>query len=373
MKNKKKFMLALAILFSVFTGKVSAANIQQRPIEVDDRNVVKVYDDISSTPIEENIIAKSRTMFLSIDDVVAYCLDFGTPLGIPSSQGDTSVPSGVDVSLDKYLSTKFTNDSQRIKLIEDLNLIYYYGYNKNDSARNSDKYYLATQAKIWQRLSDAGMYSSLKSGQLEELYDVGRLPQGSDTENLKVSNIRFMKYDGSLYTTGSLNHIPYVENDIVDTATATNKIDTAINKYRTLPSICSSTKVKEMGVNDTLTLEDTNGVLNKYSVDCTNATCSIQGDKLIINSGSTPGDIEVTLTRTGEGINQQSTVYQIDDSHQGVAVIGGSLPEMSCTLGATVINNVQTSGLRIAYISLVCGFALAMTFVYFYSKKQNNE
>ena len=469
MKNKKMLMLLLTILFSVFVNKVDAAatKVWQRPVELENgtKNVVKAYDTAS----KPNKLGDSRTMYLWVEfedgtKIVAYCLDFGTPLGISSSFGDHSGNIVKTTSLNDFLATKINDASERAKIIEQLNYYYYFGYKEGDGTRGKPEWFLATQAMMWQYLGDRGFYLNSSKGQVEDIMSeeeyaaviAGRTPEEGTRVNVKPLNIRFMKYDSSIPSHGLSSVLTYNENDIVNISTARSSINNSIQKYKTLPSVCDYDG--EMKANSTLTLTDTNNVLSKYTASCNGIQCQISGDnKITIKSGDTTGEVTISLERQ-EGNNYESNVYQMlaqnstsftgTELGQGVGVIGGKLPKMSCTLKVKVVKSAcyicgtdyvwtdnpsdscelqeeiieqascakpepepeqcyvctngnhtwgtnnpdpdncnpdpdiakpncvttpQTSGLRIAYISLICGLAAAIAFVYFYSKKQTDK
>ncbi len=488
MKNKK-IMLMLTILFSAFTlcEMVDAATIRKFPIKIDDKYVRKLYDREGSN--DNPHVATSNTQFLTVDRKAAYCVDFSISTGMGAGftywEGcsgeycNDPATAGFSQSLKDYLlaTGKFTEETATAA-VNDLNLIYYFGYHDTVQSMNvsetNKKNFLATQALIWEKLSDYGMYRNLSTKELTDLFTeaelAGRAPETKSS--FVISNVRYLKQPFT---------IPVVSSDVVALTQEKKAIKDAASAYYTVPSFCTSntTDLGEITVGSSRELIDRNEVLSNFNVTCDNnagVTCTKSGNKLIITAGDkTADEVIITLTKTVSGINSQSTVYAYkentnSESYQGFAVLGGNLPTVrrqlkikvvastpndgcyicgtgndaqyqwgnfssnsNCTLQAE-INDVAsckpnpgcyvcddeyvwsndgepqgeyancelqediedeehckyvppvvpqssqpeptsppTGGMRIAYISLICGVVTALGFVYFYSKKPENE
>ena len=455
MKIKKIILLIFTIiLFTAFSINVEAAKIHQEAVEVSTtdgpRNVVKVYVN-SLIDANTNKVGQSRDMMLTIIDdngntIIAYCVDFGVSPGMNSWVSPTEV-NATAVTLDEFLQEKITNESYRQELIQKLRYIYYFGYS---STRNTPEYYLATQALIWQTLSDYNFYTSADVKNMDDLFPAEiRNAYTATKDNFKISNIRFQKYPfpPSQYNYNTKD-IDYNAADIIDISSEKNAINASITNYSKKPNF-GLTNFGSLKVGETKTLTDSNKVLSNYEVKtCSNATCVINGNNLVITAGQTTGNINITLQRKEEGLSIDSKVYRATSSSQGIAYIGGKLPTITmsltgstveiipdeacylcgtdyswtnnpssscikqegieeekyckkseeacyicgtgddatyswtgnplagCTLNSEItakddcIKPPKTSGMKIAYIIMICLFAISVGAVYFYSEKK---
>ncbi len=356
MKNRK-IMLLLFFMMLCIPFSAKAATLGKFPIRVDDKYVTKVY-----TKDGETHVGRSATQFLTVDQLIAYCVDFSVALGVDSgaivwNTSDAtwqSLPLTEVSSLREYLiNTNNINESDVDAVINNLNLIYYFGYHtaiSNINVSNNVKFrYLATQALLWETLSSAGMYRNISPNKLNDLFSESKLDElyptrgNGLTVNYTINNIRYMKMPGSGSNQDGLTFDPSAVVTGADTAKA--NITAAINSYKNdKPSMCG--KTYEIEVNSSKTIEDTNEMLSQYSVSCNNdagVTCSKNGNNLIIGAGSSiTNGVTITLKRELTDVAASTpTVYKYtannssNSERQGLATFGRPDP-VSCTVTVKV-------------------------------------
>ena len=141
MKNKKIFLLILIMIFCVSIGTVNAAQIRQTIIKVDGKNVYKVYDNDAEggtcprvPTTNKNCVGKSSTESLEVIDgsntFVAFCVDFGNPLGITSTNDGGTANASIETDLVTFFAESGSSMTQQKaeKIVQKLRYLAYFGY-----------------------------------------------------------------------------------------------------------------------------------------------------------------------------------------------------------------------------------------------------
>lgn len=180
------------------------------------------------------------------DGQFVYCIEPGTPLG-------NAIHSGQDY--DQAYVANMTNEQWRR-----ISLLAYYGYGYG--SHTDLKWYTVTQYLIWQTV-----------------------PHGYD-----------------IYFTDSLNG-----NRITKYTNEINELNRLVSEHYTTPNF--NTSNLEMVIGDTITLNDANGVLNKFTISGqNNVNASISGNQLNITATSV-GSGNITIAKRDTNYSHPAIVY----------------------------------------------------------------
>ena len=180
------------------------------------------------------------------DGQFVYCIEPGTPLG-------DAIHTGQDY--DQAYVANMTNEQWRR-----ISLLAYYGYGYGD--HTDLKWYSVTQFLIWQTV-----------------------PHGYD-----------------IYFTDTLNG-----NRITKYTDEINELNALVSEHYKAPNF--NTSNLEMVINDTTTLNDDNGVLNKFIVsNQNNVSANINGNQLNITANNV-GTGNITLTKRDTNYSHPAIVY----------------------------------------------------------------
>lgn len=182
------------------------------------------------------------------DGQFVYCIEPGTPIS-----SDSTVYQGQDFD-QSYVADMTTEQWRRISLLA------YYGYGYGD--HTDIHWYTVTQYLIWQTV-----------------------PHGYD-----------------IYFTDGLNG-----NRITKYTDEINELNRLVEEHYTMPSFSNETQ--EIIIGDTITLNDSNGVLSNFEVSATeNVSATINGNTLTITAQEV-GNGSITLTKKDKNYSHPAIVY----------------------------------------------------------------
>lgn len=371
-KMKLAFVMTALITSISFVGAVKAVvKINETNIIVDNNLFYKVYDNKENN--STNNVGCSPMKYITVDSKNAYCIDFGTQLGTYTNETDDHAQTLLSYLTDNGLTEAAAKDA-----VNKAMLYNYFGYNSGVKGRDTYQYYLATQQLIWETLNDTGFFKSPNTIK-NDLMD-NEIKGGYD-----ISNIRFLKTSTDSHNRCS-EKPDYDENSTINVNDTKQSIINASKNFGRIPSFAND-KIGEIKVGESVTLEDTNKVLQYFTItECSdNAECTISGNNLTIKAID-EGDITIKFNRTYEalsnGLNvKESMVYGYDRQNsngdkyisQRVAAIVGKPADVPFTMTTKGYSNPETSNMKIAYIALISLFAIAMTFIYYFSRKNTTD
>ncbi len=217
-------------------------------------------------------------MVRNSDGQFVYCIDPGLSII------DGTVYEGQDYN--QNLVANITEEQWRR-----IELLAYYGYGYGD--HTDIHWYTVTQYLIWQTV-----------------------PNGYD-----------------IYFTDSLNG-----NRITKYTDEINELNQLVNEHYKTPSFSSTTQ--EITIGDTITLDDTNGVLNQFEIaSSNNVVATINGNTLSITA-SEVGTGSITLTKKDKNYSHPAIVY-VHPNSQNVMVRGAYEP-LNVTL------NIEITGGKVS-------------------------
>ena len=302
---------------------------------------IKSYAEVQNTYLTEMTDSNGNTIYrnfngkkesqLSIEigpqsseTTTAYSIDVGANLG------DKAPISQLNENLESYLEKQLNNKEKDTQVTKKINEYMHFGYKYN--GQNSDKYLIATQKLIW-----------------DELYNAG---------------YRQDNYSNNVYFTAG--------EEEYDISTEENKIKNNISNYYKTPSMCSSANKLEIAIGETAIYEDTNKVLSNYQVQCNEGlTCKIEDNKLRITATKEGAAQKITFIKNGK-TGTSNVIYQ-RENEQAVLVNAAPLDEVSCQFGIDTYKNVQTSGMKLLYITVIGLFCGVMAYIAYYTKKSLNN
>ena len=211
------------------------------------------------------------------------------------------IEPGIHITSYEYVETNESSLNISADMIRRLTLITHYGYDY--PGHQTDRYFVATQNLIWKT----------------------------------VANYSFI-------TTSNL----WGEGIVHDLSAEENEIMNMVNSHYTRPSFNNSTQ--ELNIGDTITLTDTNGVLNGYEVSSAsdNVRYSINGNQLTITTTSI-GDSKIEFKRKNEDI--RSTIIYKATNSQTMGHFGLTDPSMAFlnikTKGGTL--SINKTGEKLEY------------------------
>ena len=211
------------------------------------------------------------------------------------------IEPGIHITSYEYVETNESSLNISADMIRRLTLITHYGYDY--PGHQTDRYFVATQNLIWKT----------------------------------VANYSFI-------TTSNL----WGEGIVHDLSAEENEIMNMVNSHYTRPSFNNSTQ--ELNIGDTITLTDTNGVLNGYEVSSAsdNVRYSINGNQLTITTTSI-GDSKIEFKRKNEDI--RSTIIYRANNSQTMGHFGLTDPSMAFlnikTIGGTL--SINKTGEKLEY------------------------
>lgn len=316
---KKIGILTITILTTIaFTGKVYATTLTA----VKDNawttgEVMKVEDGQETT-------THLRKLYVDTD-TPAYCVDYGAHI-------KTGTVTVNQIDFVTYFSRGISTQAAQ-SLRKKLGEYMYFGY--GSEGRTSEKYFFATQKLVWDAVNATGFYRSN-----DYTTRVG---------TTSFSTIGFKIKGGSN----------------IDISAEVDAINKSISDYYIKPSMCSSQSKLELGVDESKTFTDSNGVLSKYNVSCGDGlTCSVNGNELTVTATAAGKDKTITFSKEGEGTepilyeNPTPDPDEPNKENQNV-VIGGNVGPVSCTFGIDTYQNVQTGNILKAIV-IILGMTLVI-------------
>lgn len=319
--NKKINKIAIICFAFFFMTTTTHAEVQNTYVEdMTDSNGKIIYRNINGTTKKQLSIEIGPH---SLNTTTGYCIDVGAHLG------DKAPISQLDESLESYLEKQINNKEKAAQVAKKINEYMHFGYKYNN--QNSDKYLIATQKLIW-----------------DELYNAG---------------YRQNEYSNNVYFTAG--------EDEYDISLEENKIKSNISSYYKTPSMCSSATKLEMAIGETAVYEDSNKVLSNYQVQCNEGLiCKIEENKLRITATKEGVAHKITFTKAAKA-GVPNAIYQ-RENEQAVLVNAASLEAVSCQFGVDTYKNVQTSGMKMIYITVIGMFSGVMAYIAYYTKKTLN-
>lgn len=334
-----KKIIFFILLTIGFTSTVNAeVKVSETNIKLEDGTIV--YKAYTKNGTEKSGTTTSRKLTVTIDGktVTGLCVDFAAPV----NDGEATK---LNQSLADYFNTVLNNKSKSQALANEINQYAAFGY--GHGGRTSAKYLLATQLLIWEAITESGFYYSeyysgrTGLGKIDLLEDIHFITDKDDYESR------------------------------IDLSAEINAIKNAIRTHGNTPSFCSSTNKLEIGVGETTTYTDKNGVLAQFKINCSeNLTCTNKGNDLTVKAEKEGSDNKITFTKEGSG--EISALYRKDEE-QGFIINTGSIEGVSCDFGIDTIKNQETADIRIVYIMLGALFCFVVAFVTNYTKKSLNE
>jgi len=344
MKKNKLLFLMLILVITIFTSKgvyAESINVSLDYLSYNNgsRNLW-AYKHINN---RDDPYYKIRA-----NSNVAYCMEVGADL-------DPKYPydSDAGLTLDSYLEGKVST-SKKANLIKQLNNYLYFGYKAGDTYSDDNeavRYELATQKLIWDAIYDAGYRTDHYTKNM--VYYLGEYPL--DAENQP-------------------RHTPYTAS-LGDVAVQTemNAINSKINTYKKTPSFCSSSVKLEIALGETATYTDSNKVLSKFQVTCSDGIkCEVDGNKLTVTAKKVGADHKITFTKSGSGTGAK--VYAVS-GQQAIIIGGGEVAPVSCDFGIDTYENVQTGSFQVLLFSLIglASFFVGYTIFATRNKKDTNQ
>lgn len=341
-KNKILFLTLILVLASFTTKNVWAAEIN---VSLDylrynngERNLW-VYKHISG---DGDPYYKIRA-----NSQIAYCIEAGADL-------DPRYPYNSDagLTLESYLEGK-VDASKQSNLIKQLNNYLYFGYKDGDSYSDDNeaaRYELATQKLIWDAIYDAGYRTEHYNKNMT--YFLGEYPLDAE---------------------GHPSRTPYsAKLGDVAVQAEMNAIKSKISTYKKTPSLCSSSTKLEIAVGETATYTDTNKVLSKFKINCSNGIkCEVNGNNLKVTATKVGADHKITFTKTGAG--EGAKIYAAPNQ-QAIVIGEGKADSVSCQFGVDTYENVQTGSFKLLITSVAClvSFFVGYTIFAIKTKKEIN-
>ena len=247
-----KKIILLIVLFLITISTVSANEVTLIQERID--NVYTHYYDLNYNKIR--FLYANKNMF---GDTPAYCLEIGK-----------------EISSNIYTyTTSFEEHGIDTDELEELKLITYYGYDY--PGHNTDKYYMATQELIWNRMCNT-------------------------------------------YTNWVIDMTP---SKIIDISNEKSEIISLIDSHYKKPSF--NNKEIEFTMGERLIIEDTNNVLSNFM--SSNENIQIEGNKLIINEDFS--EEEIILTKPN--YNKKSFFLYTSGLSQKM-ISGGSVDNVTSNL-----------------------------------------
>ena len=247
-----KKIILLIVLFLITISTVSANEVTLIQERID--NVYTHYYDLNYDKIR--FLYANKNMF---GDTPAYCLEIGK-----------------EISSNIYTyTTSFEEHGIDTDELEELKLITYYGYDY--PGPNTDKYYMATQELIWNRMCNT-------------------------------------------YTNWVIDMTP---SKIIDISNEKSEIISLIDSHYKKPSF--NNKEIEFTMGERLIIEDTNNVLSNFM--SSNENIQIEGNKLIINEDFS--EEEIILTKPN--YNKKSFFLYTSGLSQKM-ISGGSVDNVTSNL-----------------------------------------
>lgn len=319
MKKSIKLILLTLIVSFASTINVNAAYIHGDHTLWAKGDIKKTHDGVSDATYLYKLWIDNGTP--------AFCVDYGAKI-VAKEAAETTMTTYFSNGISKEKAENLSNK---------INQYLYFGYGSN--GRDSEEYYFATQKLIWEAISQSGFYNS-------SYY----------TSQVRAYNFSTVEFE-------------YVDYDKIDVSSEISKINNDIQNYSITPSQCSNTTTLEIAVGETITYTDSNEVLSNYKVTCGDGlSCETSGNDLKVTALKTDGNNTITFTKSGSGTNAK--LYK-DGNTQGV-VVGGSVPEISCTFGIDAYQNVQTADIKILLVVFI-GLACCITaYVVYYAKNTLN-
>ena len=283
MQKEKKMKNILKIigllLVSVVLIPINKVNAQSFNDSFDDKYHWIPGDYVVKQSGNNKAYQQMVIMVRRSDGQFIYCLQPGTLLN------ENLTYTGYDDS-DAYLLSNITKEQwQRVQLLA------YYGYGYGN--HTDQHWYSVTQFMIWQTV-----------------------PRGKD-----------------IYFTDTLNG-----NRIVKYQSEMQELNNLVANHYKAPSF-SNTNL-EMSIGDTLTLTDSNGLLNNYNVtDSNNLNVSKDGNNLYITANNV-GNTTVSLTKSDTRFSMPPIIY-VDPNSQDVFVFGKYDP-LSIKVNLNVIGGKVT-------------------------------
>ena len=278
---------------------------------------------------------------------VAYCTEVGADL-------DPKYPydSTTGLTLESYLEGK-VDASKKDNLIKQLNNYLYFGYKTGDTYSDTNeaaRYELATQKLIWDAIYDAGYRTEHYNKGMT--YFLGEYPLDADNQP------HYTPYSAKL-------------GDVA-VQTEMNAITSKISAYKKTPSFCSSSVKLEIAVGETATYTDTNKVLSKFSINCSDGIkCEVNGNELKVTAKEVGADHKITFTKSGGGTGAK--IYAAT-GQQAIIIGGGEVAPVSCDFGVDTYENVQTGSFKVLIFSLLglASFFVGYTIFATRTKKETN-
>ena len=337
MKKKLKCItiMALSFLFVSIPNVFASSEIKSRDyIQIDGKAVKRCYNNTATGKLNcssDSLGVGKITLVIDGKEVPGFCIDFGMPVEI----GTSETPE----SLKTYFQNVLT-ESESEELIKKLIRYTTFGYGKE--GRNSDRYYLATQQLIWQAISDTGFYES------DFYYNRVKDYQAKT----RIEDFKWIVGD---------------ETNILDISNEINSILNSINNYYKTPSFCSSQNKIEIEVGESAQFTDNNNVLSLYEVKCdTGISCETNGNKLKVTALDEASSQRITFSKAPSGT--ENLVYRVPGK-QGIITNQGALEPISCEFGIDSFKNVQTSDAKILYVITIGLFCGIMAYIAYYTKK----
>lgn len=272
MNNLKRF-LKWAFLPVFLFGILFIPNTNVKAVSSDSFYVTWM-DNIYFTKFKDGVQRSERARLLrrSSDGQFVYCIQPGVNLI------ENHLMPGYD-SNQSAMSGMTEENWTRIKRLA------YYGYGYE--GRTEDKWYAITQFLIW-----------------------------------KTHNLGWDSY----FTDSFKGNIIYPFQDEI------NQLNADVDSHMVRPSFHNQTY--DINVGQTLTLNDTNGVLSKYDIITTNgATVTKNGNNISIISNN-KGNIQIRLQKKSERFASAPIVY-VDNSSQNV-LSAGSIDPVNTTINVNV-------------------------------------
>ena len=299
---KKKINLFLFVLLSLFVFNLevyaTSVSFTYRNWDTGDGTIYKIVDGSVTS------FTADRIWLDGDKNTPAYCVDYGVSAG----QGDATASKFSD-----YLKNGIS-DAKSEELVKELNEILYFGF--GSTGRTTEKYFMATQKLVWEKIQASGFYASTYYLDNAHLFD-----DYSDSD-LNFSTIGF-----------------YSEGSTLDISAEVKAIQDSITEFYKQPSICSNTLQVSAGEEKTFT--DTNGVLSNYTVTCSDGLqCTKDGNNIKVKVLSYGSDQSVSFSKEGAG--DGLTLYTISSSVQRV-IAGGKVLPVSCNAQVAAANEVVIS------------------------------
>ena len=317
MKKLKKIIASILVMTILITNVHATTLTAIKDDAWTIGEVMKVEDgEETTTHIRKLLIDDTRP---------AYCVDYGAHI-------KTGTVTVNEVDLITYFSRGISAQAAQ-ELSKKLNEYLYFGY--GSEGRTSEKYFLATQKLVWETVNSTGFYRST-----DYTSRVGET--NFPTVGYKIKN-----------------------GSDISISEEIDAINESISEYYIKPSMCSLQSKLELGVEETKTFTDSNGVLSKYTVECDEGlVCTVSENTLTITATAAGKNKMVRFNKNGDGtplVLYENPTPDSDapDKENQKVIVGGEVGPVSCSFGIDTYQNVQTGSI-IKSIVIILGLTLTI-------------